>query len=222
MANSKKKVNWALVRACQTTTVDYRQGLLLIYNITCQYIIHLKERIGDLLPAGLDVDLAIRLFHVHGHKDICFFKYATTFILGAAVVAGEILESLWAVLNAVTLAMQTATLAHQAEIMDDHMTNSNHKKALGLTTWLCQRYTQAAAMSRSALQYYDRLTIRMDRESVEEWEAVIRLAESKPVQDRSVMDILGAATPQSEEGTALSEINHAADELVSEWLQLAF
>ena len=60
----QKNVDWALVRACQTTTVDYCQGLVLIYDIACQYIIHLKECIGDLLPAGLNVDLAIGLFHV--------------------------------------------------------------------------------------------------------------------------------------------------------------
>ena len=51
---------------------------------------------------------------------------------GAVVIAREILESLWAVLNQVTPAMRTATLAHHAEIMDDHMMDSNHKKTLGM------------------------------------------------------------------------------------------
>jgi hypothetical protein len=84
------------------------------------------------LPEGLQIDAAIGSFHVHGHKDTCFYRYATSFIPGAGVVAGEILESLWAVLNAVTPAMRTATLAHRAEIMDDHMTDSNHKKSLNI------------------------------------------------------------------------------------------
>ena len=128
----QKNVDWALLQACRTTHLDPRQGLLLIYDIACQYVIHLHERIGDLLPPNLIVDAAIGLFHVHGHQDTCFFRYATTFIPGAAVVAGEILESLWAVLNAVTPAMRTATLGHRAEMMDDHMTDSNHKKCLGM------------------------------------------------------------------------------------------
>ena len=76
------------------------------------------------------IDTAIGLFHIHGHKDECFFQYATSFIPGATVVAREILESLWAVFNQVTPAMQTATLAHRAEIMDDHMTDSNLGKCL--------------------------------------------------------------------------------------------
>jgi hypothetical protein len=128
----QKNIDWAFLRALKTTNVDPRQGVLFIYDIACQYIIHLQDRIGHLLPAGLSIDAAIGLFHVHGHKECCFFRFATTFIPGAGVVAGEILESLWSVLNSVTPAMRTATLAHRAEIMDDHMTDSNHKKALGL------------------------------------------------------------------------------------------
>ena len=135
----QKNVDWALLQACQTTHLDPRQGLLLIYDIACQYVIHLQDRIGHLLPRNLIIDAAIGLFHVHGHQDTCFFRYATTFIPGAAVVAGEILESLWAVLNAVTPAMRTATLAHRAEIMDDHMTDSNHKKCLAMGEWSVHR-----------------------------------------------------------------------------------
>lgn len=128
----QKNVDWGLIKAIETTNVDPRQGVLLIYDIVCQYIVHLRDRVGHLLPADLEIDAAIGLFHVHGHKDTCFFRYATSFIPGAGVVAGEILESLWSVLNAVTPAMRTATLAHRAEMMDDHMTDSNHKKSLGM------------------------------------------------------------------------------------------
>ena len=135
----QKYVDYALLQAISTTNVDPQQGLLLIYDIVCQYIIHLKERIGHRLPAGLTIDAAIGLFHIHGHQDTCFFRYATSFIPGAAVVAGEILESLWAVLNSVTPAMRTATLAHRAEIMDDHMTDSNHKKCLAMGEYSCHR-----------------------------------------------------------------------------------
>lgn len=216
----QKNVDWALLKACQTTNVDSRQGMLLIYDIACQYSIHLRDRIGHLLPDGLEVDSAIGLFHVHGHKDLCFFRYASTFIPGAAVVAGEILESLWAVLNAVTPGMRTATLAHRAEIMDDHMTDSNHKKALGLTTTLCNRYTQASAMSRSAQEYYDGLTAGIDEGLVQQWEMEITRAESQRKQNRSVMDILAATKPQQEERAALTGPN-AADGLVADWLQMA-
>jgi Kyakuja-Dileera-Zisupton transposase len=109
LGKQQKNVDWGLLQALKTTNVDDHQGAMLIYDIACQYMVHLRDRIGHLLPPALDIDSAIGLFHVHGHKDIFFFRYATLFIPGAGVVAGEILESLWATLNAVT---QNFTLSH--------------------------------------------------------------------------------------------------------------
>ncbi|KAF9492937.1 hypothetical protein BDN71DRAFT_1395995 [Pleurotus eryngii] len=60
----------------------------------------------------LDKDFAIGQFHVHRHKENCQFRFSSMFIPQFRVIIGEILESLWANLNAVTPAMRTATLAH--------------------------------------------------------------------------------------------------------------
>jgi hypothetical protein len=78
------------------------------------------------------VDQAIGLFHVHDHKEKHFYRFATTFIPGAGVVAGEILESLWENLNMISLTVQMVTLAHRAEMLDDHCSDSNFKKLLGM------------------------------------------------------------------------------------------
>ena len=105
----QKNVDWRLIQACQTTNVDPRQGLLLIYDIVCQYIIDLSGHVRHLLPLDLVID---SVFYVHGHQDTCFLCYATSFSPGTVDVVGKILESLGAVLNAVMPAMHTATLAH--------------------------------------------------------------------------------------------------------------
>ena len=65
-------------------------------------MVHFRDRIGHLLPEGLSIDAAIGLFHVHAHKDDCFFRYTSTFIPGSGIVAGEILESLWSTLNSIS------------------------------------------------------------------------------------------------------------------------
>ena len=70
------------------------------------------HHIRHLLPPDLVIDAAIGLFYVHDHQDTCFFCYVTSFIPGTMVVVGKILESVWAVLNAVMPAMHMATLAH--------------------------------------------------------------------------------------------------------------
>ena len=69
----QKNIDWGLIQACQTTHVNPRQGLLLIYDIVCQYIIYLSDCIRHLLCLDLVIDAAIGLFHVHGHQDSCFF-----------------------------------------------------------------------------------------------------------------------------------------------------
>ena len=123
-------MDWAFLEAIRSTRVHPKQGVLFIYNLVCLYWIYLQSRIGHLLLNGLEIDRVIRLFHVHDHKDECFFRFASSFIPGAGIVAGEILESLWSSLNRITPSTRTATLAHRAEVIDDHASDSNHKKAL--------------------------------------------------------------------------------------------
>ena len=50
----------------------------------------------------------------------------------AGVVDGEILETLWSVLNEVSPSAQMATLASRTEMLDDHMLDSNWKKLLNI------------------------------------------------------------------------------------------
>ena len=131
----QKNVDFALLRALDTTNMNPEQGALLIYDIACQYYIHLHERIGHHLPLGLKLDRGIGMFHVHGHKQECLFRFATSFIPGAGVTVGEILEMIWANLNAITPTVRTATLANRAETIDDHANDSNFKKMINMSEY---------------------------------------------------------------------------------------
>ena len=110
--------------------------ILHIYDIECQYCKQLAKRfaVGKAflsLPV-VEFEKAIGMFHVHGHQDSCFFRYATSFIEGAGMVDGEILETLWSILNLISLSVRTATLAHQSEVLNDHMNDSNWKKIVSI------------------------------------------------------------------------------------------
>ena len=117
----QKNVDFAFLKALKSTNVELEQGMLLIYDIACQYFIHFHDHISPEIPFKLQVEAAIGLFHVYAHKDKCFFRYATSFIPGASVIAAEILESLWSSLNSISPTARTATLAHWAEMLDDHV-----------------------------------------------------------------------------------------------------
>lgn len=106
--------------------------ILHIYDIECQYCKQMAKRFAAgkafiSLPV-VEFEKAIGMFHVHGHQDSCFFRYATSFIKGVGMVDGEILETLWSILNRISPSLRTATLAHRSEVLDDHMNDSNWKK----------------------------------------------------------------------------------------------
>lgn len=108
------------------------------YDIFCQWRIHLSDRLaasnGTLtLPPGVEIDGGIGLFHVHGHADQCYHRYASYFITGTAIVDGEVLETLWSALNQVSRSTRTATLPHREEILDDHMNDNNWCKLVNMS-----------------------------------------------------------------------------------------
>jgi hypothetical protein len=192
LGEGQKNVDYGVLKAIELTNIDPEQGLMIIYDIACQYMVHFLDRIGTHLPERLEVEAAIGLFHVHGHKDQCFFRFASSFIPGAGIVAGEILESLWSSLNSISPSARMATLAHRAEIIDDHATDSNHKKMLGIVKALSRNYQKAVDMSATAREYYDKLTAQAGPTSVAKWELDIKKAENSRKNNLPAMDLYGA------------------------------
>jgi len=221
-SEQQKNVDFAILKAIETTGVDPDQGILFIYDIVCQYIIYLQDRIGRHLPPGLEIDRAIGLFHVHAHKEQCFFRYSPSFIPGAATVCGEIMESLWAALNGISQSIRTATLAHRAEVLDDHACDSNHKKLLGMTNFLSRRHKEAAENLEEADKYLDQLTRAADPLAIQAWTQEIEHAEATRLVDPAVMDIYGArampGTAAPVDAPAPSTEGKSATQL---WLELA-
>ena len=133
---AQKNMDFSFSEACQTTSCDLIPRLLHIYDLGCIYHIHLPTRFLDgqpylMLPKCI-LEKAIGMFHVHGHQDKCYHEFATSFIKGAGMVDGEILETLWSILNSISPSLRTATLAHRSEVLDDHMNDSNWKKMVSI------------------------------------------------------------------------------------------
>jgi hypothetical protein len=109
---------------------------LLVYDIFCQWRVNFDTRVKGSpylsIPEGMTITGGIGDFHVKGHVDECFARFALTFIVGTGVIDGEIVETLWSVLNETSRSAKGATLAHRNEILDDHMNHSNWKKLIGM------------------------------------------------------------------------------------------
>jgi hypothetical protein len=129
-------MDYSLSEALKNTNITGLKRLITIYDIMCQYWKRLKIRMEESeyvqLPLAVAILHGIGLFHVGGHVWECFSRFSPTFIPGAGQVDGEILESLWSVLNEISPSTQNATLAGRTETLDDHMGDSNFKKMLGI------------------------------------------------------------------------------------------
>lgn len=216
----QKNVDYALLTAIASTKVDPRQGVMLLYDIICQYIIHLYQRIGKDLPEGLQITPGIGMFHVHAHKDECFFRYAPSLIPGAGCVCGEILESLWSALNTISPTVRTATLAHRAEILDDHTSDSNHKKLIGMVQFLIHQFYNASKHKSHYEGIYQRLNGTTDPEHLRIWREQIERAETERVRDPKVMDMYGANLTLGNSASALTSVQSSEPTSADLWINL--
>ena len=110
---------------------------LLMYDIMCQWYPKFPQRIASAQEAlgvapdflqTLTIKRGIGLFHVHGHIKECYARYAPSFIIGAGVVDGEVIETLWSVLNDTARSARSMTWWSRQEYLDTHMGDSNWKK----------------------------------------------------------------------------------------------
>ena len=79
---------------------------LVMYDIMCQYGVHLRDRVEKspelYLYNSLELQTGTGLFHIHVHQDSCLPHFSPSYISGAKQVDGEIIETLWAPLNNVS------------------------------------------------------------------------------------------------------------------------
>ncbi|KAF8150124.1 hypothetical protein B0H34DRAFT_826383 [Crassisporium funariophilum] len=164
----QKNVDFSFLQALRIIGIEIEQGVMLIYDIVCQYIIHLLDRIGVHLPTGLTIERAIDHLHVHAHKDDCFYQFITTFIPGAAICAGQILESLWSNLNAISPTM------------------------LAMTETLCNRHVTATATVSKSDAYFLNISSTVDAATQVAWEAEVMAAEANCAGNVQSMDVYAA------------------------------
>ncbi|KAF9535353.1 hypothetical protein CPB83DRAFT_912115 [Crepidotus variabilis] len=141
-------IDYSFSETLKTTNIDGLPTVLHIYDIMCQYKVNMPERFRDSpylsTPQSLQRVLkAIGQFHVHAHKEGCLYRFSTSYIPGVGLVDGEILETLWAILNEVSRSTRTATIQHRAEILDDHMGDSNYKKIIFMAATIARKYKRA-------------------------------------------------------------------------------
>ncbi|KAF6744445.1 hypothetical protein DFP72DRAFT_1078508 [Ephemerocybe angulata] len=154
-------VDLAVSEAAETTNSSSTPGTRIAYDIGCQYCINFRQRMKDGPYSGItekmEVQFLIGLFHVHGHKEECLARYASTFCPGTGVASGEILESLWSTLNGAADMTRNMTLAHRAETLDACMADSNWRKLQSMVGWLNRQHKLAVEGAAESAEAFNEL-----------------------------------------------------------------
>lgn len=204
-------MDYSLCQAMKNSNMEGLETVIIIYDVMCQYYKNLHKRIEEAefleIFQNLAVYFGVGMFHITGHVLECFAQFAPSFIRGAGQVDGEILESLWAVLNQVSPSTQNATLASRTEMLDDQMNDSNWKKMLitgvcmhefrsasGYTHELpvpqiCRRYKAALVGQQESALLLDGFTENTEETEINLWQAQAEKAASDRIVNPAAMNI---------------------------------
>ncbi|KAG1839432.1 hypothetical protein F4604DRAFT_1940841 [Suillus subluteus] len=167
-------MDYALCNALSYNTDGLSQAFTF-YDVNCQYYKHLQQRVDESLhltiPSGMEIVPGISLWHVHGHHDKCFVRYASNFIPGAARIDSEIMETLWVPLNIISPSAQGMSTPHRQECLDYQMNDCNFMKMIQMGLFLSQKYKEAKQGVRESTEAFEKLNDAADLEMVQWWEA---------------------------------------------------
>ncbi|KAF6746113.1 hypothetical protein DFP72DRAFT_992875 [Ephemerocybe angulata] len=208
-------------------------AILLLYDIGCQYSTNAKRRMNanDRLLDAEDLDnviWGIGTWHVHGHKERCMARYSPSFIPGAGMTSGEILESLWSTLNDVGRTSSVMTLPHRMEVLDAHMLDSNWKKMLGLIPALSKNLLSSRKEQDKAYGDYKALSSTASPSQISTWTLSMDNALDNRKKNVAAMDVFNV-TEKLKQPTRkrvqadLMENEDTADDValgVTKWLSL--
>ncbi|KAI6147796.1 hypothetical protein BKA82DRAFT_4354973 [Pisolithus tinctorius] len=118
---------------------------------------------------SLQIIPGISIWHVHGHKKECYAWYAPLFIKGARWADGEIIETLWSILNVASTSACRMTSPHHQELLDFQMNDSNFMKMIQIVDSLSQKLKAAQAAVPLARQAYIKLDEALTAEQQDSW-----------------------------------------------------
>ncbi|KIN94587.1 hypothetical protein M404DRAFT_34874 [Pisolithus tinctorius Marx 270] len=146
--------------------------VLCFYDINCSYMKNLRTWVRNSafidIPDSMQIMPGIGMWHVHGHKQECYARYAPLFMQGAGWVDGEIIETLWSLLNIASTSARGMSSPHRQELLDFQISDCNFMKMICMVDSLIQKLTTArvaADMAKQAFKTLDEAVSTMQRDT---------------------------------------------------------
>ncbi|KAI6140502.1 hypothetical protein BKA82DRAFT_4450509 [Pisolithus tinctorius] len=126
-------MDYSLANALQYNMTGINH-VLCFYDINCSYMKNLRTWVRNSafidIPDSMQIMPGIGMWHVHGHKQECYARYAPLFMQGAGWVDGEIIETLWSLLNIASTSAQGMSSPHRQELLDFQISDCNFMKMI--------------------------------------------------------------------------------------------
>ncbi|KAF8430555.1 hypothetical protein L210DRAFT_3614647 [Boletus edulis BED1] len=179
-----------------TNALKYNMGsisrVILFYDINCSYMKKLRSQMMNSqfiqLPANIDITPGIGIWHVHGHRPECFPRYAPLYIPGSGWVDGEIIETLWSILNVISKSARGMSSPYQQELLDFQMNDSNFMKMIRMTQSLRRKYLNARLLVNSSNAAFNDLNSTVSEEHRNIWLSEEATAQRMQATNPSAMD----------------------------------
>ncbi|KAG2139258.1 hypothetical protein DEU56DRAFT_755571 [Suillus clintonianus] len=165
-------MDYALCQALSYNT-DGIERAFTFYDINCQYHKHLHQRIDASpylgLPWGMDIIPGIGLWHVHGHQDKCYVRYASNFIT-------------W---RCEDRRRNNGDLVGAFE----YYITVGKGDMIRMSKFLCRKFKEAVKGVKDSRYAFDRLSETASEETLAKWEAEAEAAQNDRLDNPSAMDI---------------------------------
>ncbi|KAF8545940.1 hypothetical protein OG21DRAFT_1491749 [Imleria badia] len=167
--------------------------VISFYDMNCNYVKNLHARTCDSpfieIPQDMDITTGIGIWHVHGHRAECFARHAPLFIPGAGWVDGEIIETLWSILNIVSRSTWGMSFPHRQELLNCQMNDANFMKMVRMTQSLVRKLRAARISSASSAATFNDLDTSVPKDQRVKWEAEEHWVQGVRMTDPLRMDI---------------------------------
>ncbi|VDB96079.1 unnamed protein product [Peniophora sp. CBMAI 1063] len=174
------------------TDVELVDRLQLFYDIWCRYGIHLKERFNRspnmTWPQFREVLGSVGVWHIYGHVFECYGRWSNLYSRQTGIVDGEILETLWSVLNQILQSCRGMSLANREEVISMFESDSNHRKNLAMADTLVKKFNKYFAEERERARLVEQLSLCTSPENVVQWEEDRQAFERDRINDPSAGD----------------------------------
>ena len=110
--------------------------VIVMYDIACQWFVNFHKRVKTTptlhVPEKMSLTPAVGKFHLGAHIDSCFALFSLNFIQGAGQLDGEIIETLWSLLDKSASSTRVMSEAARQETIDKIMNDVNWRKTVGM------------------------------------------------------------------------------------------